>query len=181
MEAVKDEMTAAFDDQLNDDLAKQAEAASASFVWDEGYYLAQYKKHTLFASDKESFERKDGSGSFANIMYQVPVGAFVFDLMGFTGRKGEAIVQWDKPKGFSFKATFRTVKRDDGKLVPESINGGLMQAAATKGGCTSNKTADMIDWFANHLVVIHVGAMKASADGKWPAKNIVRSITPYNG
>ena len=181
MEQVQDEMTTAFDEQLSDDLAKKAEAANASFVWDEGFYLAQYKKHTLFASDKSSFDRKDGSGSFTNIMYQVPVGAFVFDLLGFSGRKGDAIAQWDKPKGFSFKATFREVKRDDGKLVPESINGGLMQACAAANGFTSTKTSDLIDWFSNHMCVIHIGAMKASPDGKWPAKNIVRSIRPHNG
>jgi hypothetical protein len=61
-----DEMTEAFTEQLNDDLAKKAEAASQSFVWDEGYYLAQYKKHTTFHSDLETFTSKRDGSTFAN-------------------------------------------------------------------------------------------------------------------
>ena len=71
----------------------KAEAASAQFVWDEGYYLAQYKKHTTFHSDIESFTSKKDGTVFPNPFYKVPVSAMVFDLLGFAGRKGDAIVE----------------------------------------------------------------------------------------
>lgn len=179
-EATHDEMTVAFQDQLDDDLAKQAESQSAAFVWDEGFYMAQYKKNTMFASDKETFTRKDGS-TFVNPLYKVPVGAFVFDLLGFAGRKGDAILEWEKPKGFSFKATFQRVMRDSEKMTEESVNGGLMQACAAANGFAGKTTTELLDWFANHICVIHIGKMKASSDGKWPARNLLRAIRPHNG
>src|SRR5689334_14949203 len=99
-----DEMTTAFTEQSSDDLAKKAEAASQNFVWDEGYCLAQYKKHTTFHSEIETFTSKKDGSTFPNPFHNVPVSAMVFDLLGFTGRKGDAIVEWEKPKGYSFKA-----------------------------------------------------------------------------
>ena len=84
MEATHDEMTEAFTEQLSDDLAKKAEAASASFVWDEGYYLAQYKKHTTFHSDIAEFTGKTGENVgkvFPNPFYNVPVSAMVPALL----------------------------------------------------------------------------------------------------
>jgi hypothetical protein len=175
-----DEMTQAFDEQLSEDLAKKAQDASAAFVWDEGYYLAQYKKHTTFHSEIAEFTSKKDGSTFANPFHNVPVSAMVFDLLGFAGRKGDAIVQWDAPKGFSFKACFREVRKFD-KLSPESVCGGLMQACASSNGFAGKTTQDLIDWFSNHMVVIHIGKMKASADGKYEAKNLVRAIRPYNG
>ena len=180
MEATHDEMTEAFTEQLSDDLAKKAEAASASFVWDEGYYLAQYKKHTTFHSDIETFTSKKDGSTFTNPFYKVPVSAVVFDLLGFAGRKGDAIVQWDAPKGFSFKACFREVRKFD-KLSPESVCGGLMQGCAASNGFDGKTTDDLITWYNNHMVVIHVGKMKAAADGKYEAKNVIRSIKPFSG
>lgn len=175
----KDAMVAAFDEQLSDDLAKKADAqASTQHVWDEGYYLAQYEKHTTFKSEQEQFERKDGSGSFANVLYDVPVGMFKFKLLGFAGRKGDEIVEWTEPKGFTFRACFREVMNDRGKLVVESVNGGLMQSCACSNGFTGRATADLLHWYENNLVVIHIGLMKASADGKYPARNVIRSIKP---
>jgi hypothetical protein len=188
MEATEthDEMTTAFSEQLSDDLAKKAEAASQSFVWDEGYYLAQYKKHTTFHSDIAEFTGKTGDNvgkTFPNPFYNVPVSAMVFDLLGFAGRKGDAIVEWEKPKGYSFKACFRDIRKFD-RLSDESTNGGLMQACAAGNGFAGKTTDELIDWFHNHLVVIHVGKMKA-ATGKngqeYPARNVVRSIKPHNG
>ena len=59
METV-DTMIAAFDEQLSDDLAKKADAqATSQHVWDEGYYLAQYEKHTTFKSEKEAKGAED--------------------------------------------------------------------------------------------------------------------------
>ena len=186
MEQVQDEMTTAFTEQLSDDLAKKAQDASASFVWDEGYYLASYKKHTTFHSDIVEFTGKTGENigkTFPNPFYNVPVSAMVFDLLGFAGRKGDAIVQWDKPKGFSFKACFREVKKFD-RLSDESVAGGLMQGCASSNGFVGTTTDDLIAWFNDHMVVIHIGKMKATT-GKngvdYPARNVVRSIKPYNG
>lgn len=178
-----DEMTTAFSEQLSDDLAKKAEAASSAFVWDEGYYLAQYKKHTTFHSDIAEFTSKKDGTVFANPFHNVPVSAMVFDLLGFAGRKGDAIVEWEAPKGFSFKACFRDIKKFD-KLSEESTCGGLMQGCAASNGFAGKTTDDLIDWFQSHMVVIHIGKMKAAV-GKngqeYPARNVVRSIKPHNG
>ena len=181
MEQVQDEMTTAFTEQLSDDLAKKAQDASASFVWDEGYYLAQYKKHTTFHSDIETFTSKKDGSTFNNPFYKVPVSAMVFDLLGFSGRKGDPIVQWDAPKGYSFKACFRDIKKFE-RMAGESVCGGLMQSCAASNGFVGKTTDDLIEWYGNHMVVIHIGKMKATT-GKngveYPAKNVVRSIKPY--
>ena len=107
----------------------------------------------------------------------------VFDLLGFAGRKGDTIVEWEKPKGYSFKACFREVKKFD-KLSEESTCGGLMQSCAAGNGFAGKTTDDLVSWYGNHLVVIHIGKMKAAV-GKngqeYPARNVVRSIKPHNG
>lgn len=181
-----DEMTTAFSEQLSDDLAKKAQDAASSFVYDEGYYLAQYKKHTTFHSDIAEFTGKTGENMgkvFPNPFYMVPVSAMVFDLLGFAGRKGDAIIQWDKPKGYSFKACFRDIKKFE-RMADESVCGGLMQSCASSNGFVGKTTDDLIEWYGNHMVVIHIGKMKAAV-GKngqeYPARNVVRSIKPYNG
>ena len=183
MEATHDEMTTAFTEQLSDDLAKKAQDAASSFVWDEGYYLASYKKHTTFHSDIETFTKKEDGSTFPNPFYMVPVSAMVFDLLGHTGRSGDAIVQWDKPKGFSFKACFRDIKKFD-RLSEESTCGGLMQACAASNGFVGKTTDDLVNWYGNHMVVIHLIKLKATTgkNGKdYPARNVVKSIKPYNG
>ena len=185
MEATEahDEMTAAHNEQLSDDLAKKAEAARASFVYDEGYYLAQYKKSTSFVSTDEEFTRKDGSGSFKNVFYNIPRWAMVFELQGSAGRKDATIIAWDKPKGFSFQAAFREVLNSwqDGStsIAPESVNGGLLQACASSNGFVGKDTNDLLEWYANHMVVIHIGVnTKKATKEKY---NVVRSVKPYNG
>jgi hypothetical protein len=115
------------------------------------------------------------------LFYKVPVSAMVFDLLGFAGRKGDAIVEWEKPKGFSYKACFRDIRKFE-RMADESVNGGLMQSCAASNGFAGKTTDDLIGWFQNHLVVIHVGKMKAAVgkDGKeYPARNVVRSIKLY--
>lgn len=184
MESTQDEMTQAHVEQLDADLAKEAEAARAAHVYDEGYYCAQYKKSTQFINTTdEEFSRKDGSGSFKNVFFNVPKWAVVFDLTGFAGRKGDAIVQWDKPKGFSFQVCFRKVEQtwpDGGTTTaPESINGGLMQACASSNGFAGKDSNDLLEWYSNHMVVIHVGVNKKKSTGE--KYNVVRSIKPYNG
>ena len=182
MEATHDEMTTAFSEQLNDDLAKKAESQSnTQHVWDEGYYLAQYEKHTVFKSEIAEFTRKDGSGTFKNALYNVPVGMFKVNLLGFAGRKGDAIVEWDQSKGYTFRATFDSIVNDKGNLIPESVNGGLLLACAKGNGFVGTTTTALLDWLANHMVVMHIGKMRASADGKYPAKNVIRAIRPHNG
>ena len=184
MEQVQDEMTTAHVEQLNADLAKEAETARAAHVYDEGYYLGQYKKSTQFinTTDKE-FSRKDGSGSFTNVFFNVPKWAVVFDLLGFAGRKGDAIVQWDKPKGFSFQVCFRKVTQTwpDGSTstASESLNGGLMQSCASSNGFVGTDSDQLLEWYTNHMVVIHVGVNKKKATGE--KYNVVRSIKPFNG
>lgn len=178
---MSDDMTVAFDEQLQDDLADKA-AAQTKFVWDEGYYLAQYSKHTLFASDKETFERKDGSGSFANPLFNVPVGAFVFNLLGVGKRKSDPITEFEAPKGFSFRATFKEVANDRKKLVQESVNGGMLQSGANNGSGKMATVTQLLDWYANNMVVIHIGRNKewTGDDGReHPASNVIRAIRPY--
>ena len=178
---MSDAMTAAFSEQLNTDLANKA-VAQQTFVWDEGYYLAQYSKHTVYTSDKETFERKDGSGSFANKLYNIPVGMFVFNLLGRAVRESDPIEEFETPKGFAVKATFTEVVNDKGKLIPESINGGLITKAALMNGAGVTTTSGLLEWLANNMVVIHIGKNKAwvTSTGKsMPASNVLRSVKPY--
>jgi hypothetical protein len=179
---MSDEMELAFDEQLNTDLANKATAQS-TFVWDEGYYLAQYSKHVIFKSDRETFERKDGSGSFENKLFDVPVGLFVFNLLGKAIKASDPITEFENPKGFTVRATFRDIVNDKGKLVPESLNGGLMTKAALLNGHAVTTTQELLDWYANNMVIIHVGRNKewVGKDGKArPASNVIRGIKPYN-
>ena len=180
MEQVQDEMTVAFKEQIADDFSKKMSAADTQFVRPPGYYLGQYKKHTIFASDIETFTSKKDGSTFANPFYHVPVGAFVFDLLGVASRKNDPIVQWEKPSGYSFKACFEEVLKFE-KPSEESRYGGYLKTCAEKGGCTSNATSDVLNWLENHMVILHIDVMKASADGKYPEKNILRSVVPYNG
>jgi hypothetical protein len=178
----KDAMTAEFDEQLSDDLAKQAEAqASTQWVWDEGFYLAQYEKQTTFKSELAEFTRKDGTGTFPNVLYDVPVGMFKFKLLGFAGRKGDPIIEWDAPKGFTFRAAFRSVERAPGKLTDESVNGGLLQACAASNGFAGKAMKDLLEWYENNMVVIHIGLMKANPTKGYAARNTIRAIRPHNG
>lgn len=179
-----DEMTQAHVEQLDADLAKDAEKAREAHVYDEGYYLAQYKKSTQFINTTDAeFTRKDGSGTFKNVWFNVPKWAVVFDLLGFVGRPKDAIIQWDKPKGFSFQVAFRKVMNEwsDGStsLTPESTNGGLMQACAANNGFAGATSDDLLEWYGNHMVVIHIGVNKKKATGE--KYNVIRSIKPYNG
>ena len=179
----QDEMTTAHNEQLSDDLAKKAEAASTSFVYDEAYYLAQYKKSTSFVTKEEEFTRKDGSGTFKNVFCGIPRWAMVFELQGSAGRKDAAILPWDKPKGFSFQSCFSEVNSvwPDGStsLSTESKNGGLMHSCASSNGFTGKDTNDLLEWYSNHMVVIHIGVnTKKATKEKY---NVVRSIKPYNG
>jgi hypothetical protein len=179
---MSDEMSVAFGEQLNTDLADKA-AAQQTFTWDEGYYLAQYSKHTIFKSDIQEFTRKDGSGTFANKLYDVPVGMFVFNLLGRTARESDPIEEFEAPKGFAFKATFQTVVNDKGKLVPESVNGGLLTKAALSNGAGVTTTSELLEWLANNMVVIHIGLNKSwvtSAGKVMPASNVIRSVKPYS-
>ena len=136
-----------------------------------------------FVGDKEEFARKDGSGTFKNVFFGVPQWAMVFDLLGFAGRKGDAIIQWDAPKGYSFRACFREVKNiwTDGttSIAPESVNGGLMQGCAASNGFAGKDTNDLLDWYTNHMVVIHIGVNKKKTTGE--KYNVLRSVKPYNG
>ena len=184
MEATHDEMTEAHVEQLNDDLAKEAAAARAAHVYDEGYYLAQFKKSTPFINTTdEEFTRKDGSGTFKNVFFNVPKWAVVFDLLGFAGRKGDAIVEWEKPKGYSFQICLRKVMNTwpDGttSTAPESINGGLMQDCAKNAGFTGKDSTELLEWYSNHLVVIHIGVNKKKATGE--KYNVIRSVKTHNG
>jgi len=178
---MSDEMIAAFGEQLNTDLANKA-AAQQTFVWDEGYYVAQYSKHTVFKSDIEEFTRKDGSGTFANKLYGVPVGMFSFKLLGRTIRESDPVVEFDAPKGYAFRACFDVIVNDKGKLITESVNGGLMTKAALLNGANVTTTPELLDWYVNHMVVIHIGknrAWKTNTGKDMPESNVIRSIKPY--
>ena len=178
-----DEVQVAFNEQLNTDLAEKATAQN-TFTWDEGYYLAQYSKHTVYKSDRAEFERKDGSGSFKNVLYNIPVGMFAFKLLGKAVRMSDPITEFDAPKNYTFREAFDTVINAKGRLVQESVNGGLMTKAALANGASPATTTELLDWYANNLVVIHIGKMKewTGNDGKLrAASNVIRSIKAYKG